>query len=328
MCPLDGFLYYIGVTSEETFSFLINYYWHIIGIGIFLILASLAMFSSNREFIITFFKKISFKPPKLNLWRKRRMFFHFFIYSLIIFHITLTIWGITELRSLCPRSVGDFMIKGQFGASSVFWIIMLSMVIVWGRVLCGWLCVFAPVQEQSVNFLKTCGINPEYRKFKQTPLIYITTGVLWTSFLYNILININNLDYNPSYGYKVASYWIFLGGVITTIPLTMFFTYFFGGRWFCKYVCPIGGFQSLYSRFSLLKIKIDKSKCINCDACTKNCQMGVNISYISGNGINVSDGNCILCGDCIDKCPKKALSFDLRTFFNKKNVQALRFDVE
>ncbi len=71
--------------------------------------------------------------------------------------------------------------------------------------------------------------------------------------------------------------------------------------------------MSIYSRFGLLKIKIDKDKCINCNKCDRSCQMSVDIEkYINNeNTKSIKDGNCIVCGDCIDGCPTDALCFGL-----------------
>ncbi|HHY25887.1 MAG TPA: 4Fe-4S binding protein [Desulfitobacterium dehalogenans] len=35
-------------------------------------------------------------------------------------------------------------------------------------------------------------------------------------------------------------------------------------RAFCKYVCPIPVLQKIIFRFSLLKVKIDPERCIEC----------------------------------------------------------------
>lgn len=166
--------------------------------------------------------------------------------------------------------------------------------------------------KNAANALTGFGINPLNRKFIKMGLIYITTTLFWGSILYNIIKNLNSLNISINNGDRVSDMWLYIGGLLTMFPLTVFFTYLLGNRFFCKYVCPIGGLQSLIAKFSLLKIKIDHSKCINCKICSKNCQMSVNIDhYIASGDPCVRDGNCIVCGDCIDKCPKKALKFGL-----------------
>ncbi|ABQ25580.1 4Fe-4S ferredoxin, iron-sulfur binding domain protein [Geotalea uraniireducens Rf4] len=312
MCPIDGFLYFNGTISEHAFEFLRTYRWYTTGAGaaITIVAFGLYLYTSTHTLPV---QRIRFKWPKLGNWKTRRMYSHSIVYALIILHTSLTIAGVTKLKSLCPRSTTDLISKGQFGQASIFWLVMLLMVFVWGRALCGWLCVFAPVQEQSANLLKTFGFDPSKRKYGQQNLIFFFTAVLLSSLVTGLYRNYNAINFNSNYGYETNSLWIFIGGVITMMPITMFLTYYLGSRWFCKYLCPIGGTLSLYSKFSLVKIGIHKASCGNCDKCTDSCQMGVKVKeYVENNEAAVNDRKCINCGDCVDQCPKQALYFGFR----------------
>ncbi|MGE5412111.1 MAG: 4Fe-4S binding protein [Clostridiales bacterium] len=306
MTPIYGFLNLFGKTSGDAFGFLVEICWQTIGVGIFITLIALLFYPNRKEL----WNKLTFKYPKINTWKKRRTLVHLFIYALITFHIVLSILGKTSIKSVCPRSAFELLAHGVIGTSAMFWIAVLLLVPVWGRALCGWICVYAPVQEQSANLLSAFGIKLNKIKYKQTGLIYLTTAFFWGTVIYYIAKNTGNYNFNSTNGYELNSLWVFLGGAILMVPLTMFFTYFYGHRYFCKYICPIGGLQSLYSKLGLIKVKIDHDKCINCGACTKNCQMSVNVAkHIENYGPAISDGRCISCGDCIDRCPKKALQF-------------------
>jgi ferredoxin-type protein NapH len=78
-------------------------------------------------------------------------------------------------------------------------------------------------------------------------------------------------------------------------------------RAFCKYVCPIPVIQKLGARFALLKVKIDKEKCIDCLLCEKNCPMNIRLLTYKNRGQRVLSTECILCGTCADICPKQAI---------------------
>lgn len=82
------------------------------------------------------------------------------------------------------------------------------------------------------------------------------------------------------------------------------------GRLYCS-ICPVGTFLSFVSRYSLLKIRIDESKCIKCDKCTKNCKA----ECINGKENIVDYTRCVVCGDCMSSCPKDAIKYS----FSKKN---------
>lgn len=76
-------------------------------------------------------------------------------------------------------------------------------------------------------------------------------------------------------------------------------------RPFCKYICPLGAFYSLFQKVSFLRLDVDKDACISCGACAKNCKMQVNPA------LNPNSMECIRCGECISICHKDALRFKI-----------------
>ena len=77
-------------------------------------------------------------------------------------------------------------------------------------------------------------------------------------------------------------------------------------RPFCKYICPLGAFYSLFQKISLLRMRCDKDACIHCGKCAGICPMNVDPSKTP------NSAECIRCGECIKACPKKALVFSVR----------------
>lgn len=76
-------------------------------------------------------------------------------------------------------------------------------------------------------------------------------------------------------------------------------------RAFCKYLCPITVFLKPMSKYSLLRVKVDESKCISCGKCKKVCPMDVDVTDNSRKRKNGTE--CILCMECVDGCPKQAI---------------------
>ncbi|MBR3873337.1 MAG: 4Fe-4S dicluster domain-containing protein [Clostridia bacterium] len=76
-------------------------------------------------------------------------------------------------------------------------------------------------------------------------------------------------------------------------------------RAFCKYLCPVAVFLKPASYFSLLRIRCDKSKCVDCGKCKKVCPMNVDMTDNARTRQNGTE--CILCMECVQNCPKKAL---------------------
>ena len=77
------------------------------------------------------------------------------------------------------------------------------------------------------------------------------------------------------------------------------------GRTYCNTVCPVGTMLSFFSRFSMLRVQLDKSKCKNCSLCEKNCKTSA-IDFKAG---TVDYSRCVSCGDCLTKCKHDALHY-------------------
>ncbi len=77
-------------------------------------------------------------------------------------------------------------------------------------------------------------------------------------------------------------------------------------RAFCKYICPITAFLKPMSYFSLLRVTCGQEKCVSCGKCKRVCPMNVDVTDNSRKRKNGTE--CILCMECANACPKKALS--------------------
>ena len=77
------------------------------------------------------------------------------------------------------------------------------------------------------------------------------------------------------------------------------------GRFYCNTICPVGTTLSLFSRFSLLRVRFDKDKCKSCGMCEKNCKAQA-IDFKNG---KVDYSRCVVCGDCLAKCKFDALHY-------------------
>ena len=82
------------------------------------------------------------------------------------------------------------------------------------------------------------------------------------------------------------------------------------GRTYCNTICPVGTVLSFFARFSIFRPVIDKSKCVNCNLCVKNCKA----SCIDIKNHKIDYSRCVVCGDCISKCKKDAISYTSRRF--------------
>lgn len=84
-------------------------------------------------------------------------------------------------------------------------------------------------------------------------------------------------------------------------------------RPFCKYICPLGAFYSLFNRFSLTRMELNDESCISCGKCVRVCPMQVNVLK------NINSAECIRCGRCAESCPTGAINLSFGKIRLKKN---------
>ncbi len=87
-------------------------------------------------------------------------------------------------------------------------------------------------------------------------------------------------------------------------------------RPFCRYLCPLGAFYSLFHKFSFFQMHLDKDKCIHCKKCEHSCPMAVEVTR------NLNSPECIRCGKCNSVCPTKAISSSF--CYSKKQLDMVK----
>lgn len=183
------------------------------------------------------------------------------------------------------------------GVGAFLFIFVTVTTILFGRVYCGWVCPLGAVQElmhidrYSIRVPKRLDRYLRYVRFIILGIfLYLTiTSSTYTWGKYEPFKVLFNLS-----GSRLA--FILL---LITLGLSIFIE-----RVFCRYICPMGGFLSIISRFSIFGMKIDKDRCISCQRCEKKCPVGA-IEDKGGETI-IDRGECIDCLRCKDVCSKGA----------------------
>ena len=101
---------------------------------------------------------------------------------------------------------------------------------------------------------------------------------------------------------------MFKASILVIVVLLGIFLY----RPFCKWICPLGAFYSLFNKVSFYQYYVDKDKCVSCGKCARTCKMDVDITK------NQHSLECIRCGECKDACPTHAITTSLELIKNKK----------
>ncbi len=197
---------------------------------------------------------------------------------------------------------------------------LLAIGVLVGRFICGWLCLFGLVQELLYKIPVPKLRIPEkvdkplrYLKYAVLavlviglPLFYRTDAGTGLPFFCQFLCPVGTLEggvplvllnsvLRPALG------WLFRWKILLLVLVILSSIVIY--RPFCKYLCPLGAFYSLFQRISLIRIQVDPVKCTGCGTCGKACGMQVDPHKVP------NSTECIRCGECIQKCPAHALSF-------------------
>lgn len=186
-----------------------------------------------------------------------------------------------------------YLFSGVFKAAVIHYAVAKIIgPLIFGRGWCGYACWTAMVLDL-LPFKKSAN---ERKKLGIIRYILFVISLIFVSVLFILGIADKEKIMFISF---IAGNVIYYGvGIILAFVLK-------DNRAFCKYICPVSVFLKPASYFSLMRIKIDTSKCISCGRCKKVCPMNVDITDPSRKRQNGTE--CILCLNCVEACDKKAL---------------------
>jgi len=205
------------------------------------------------------------------------------------------------------------------GAIIVFLVQFLTSLFL-GRVFCGYFCSGAGLQE--------CMMRVSEKPVKSTKINIIKYVIwsLWTLAIIALFIRaggINEIDFFAG----TVDKWMFLTapyrymiyfGVVLLIAVLHLLV---GKRAFCRSVCWMAPFMIIGTKISdglklpRLRLISNQDSCIGCKQCSKKCPMSLDVKTMVETA-NMKNSECILCGECIDICPKKTISY---AFTNKSS---------
>ncbi|MHC5109924.1 MAG: NAD(P)-binding domain-containing protein [Planctomycetota bacterium] len=85
--------------------------------------------------------------------------------------------------------------------------------------------------------------------------------------------------------------------------------FWFSGRVWCRFACPLAALMHIYARFTRFRIFAQKSKCISCNVCTSVCHQGIDVMNFANKGLPMLDPECVRCSACVQSCPTGVLTF-------------------
>ena len=243
----------------------------------------------------------------------------------------------------CPGAVAACplgSLQGSFSSqnrSTVFYIVGILMLygILFGRMICGWACPFGLIGELLYKIK-----SPKVRKSPATRILSFFKYVVLVFFVF--IVPLSYASKNPAVPLPAFCKYIcpvgtiegglgllsnaannsmfaLLGPLFTWKFLLMISTVVgsvFIFRLFCRFICPLGALYGLFNKFSVFGVKVEEDKCTHCNLCISHCKVDIK---------HVGDQECIGCGECVDVCPTKAITWKGPKIFvcsNDIDVQA------
>ena len=187
-----------------------------------------------------------------------------------------------------------------------------------GRLVCGWLCPFGWIQEllHKIPSWK-CKVPKKVNQLLillkyvillifviLLPIVTADQFGLSTPFFCKYICPAGTLEggiplllMNNPLRSTIGFLFTWKAGILIVVIVSSILIF----RPFCRYLCPLGAFYSLFNSISFYQYSVDKAKCMKCGICTKACKMDITTYR------NPNSPECIRCGECIKACPAKAI---------------------
>jgi polyferredoxin/ferredoxin len=237
-------------------------------------------------------------------------------------------WPVNWFLQLDPlAAIGTVLTTHTLYWPLLWSLAVIALTIIFGRFFCGWMCPFGAL-HQFVGFVgnrkKSAAKKIQLNKYRKAQCIK-----------YIILIVLIAMAAFPSIGATLLS------GLLDPIPLvtrsfnmailsifdrsvdvTSVAPRFYEGAWiialvfiaavllnliiprfYCRFICPLGGLFGIINRFSIWRIGKAQDKCRDCKLCEKSCEGGCHPSS------NIRISECVLCFNCREDCKDELMAY-------------------
>lgn len=272
-----------------------------------------------KKYAGSIFMLIVFETIAITLWLSKDNQFYLFNFSYIGCSISLGLFlyakKVKHARSVVQFLVGMYMLlylglmsnenmqiegfwyylfTGVFEAATIHYAVAkIFGPLIFGRGWCGYACWTAMILDLLPFKVPQ---NPRKEKIGVIRYVMFALSLIFVGSLF--LLQVGNLERIMFFSFLIGNILYYLVGIGLAFLLK-------DNRAFCKYICPITVFLKPMSYFSLMRVKVDKDQCIGCNKCRHVCPMNVDMTDNSRKRENGTE--CILCFECVESCPKKAL---------------------
>ena len=222
-------------------------------------------------------------------------------YARVMVQLAVGLYMFVYLGIICRENMQIegfwyYLFSGTFQAAVIHYLVAkIGGPLLFGRGWCGYACWTAMI----LDFLPYKIPKSHERKNKFAIVRYVLFIIALTVVASLFYFKVLNIEMTMFILFIVGNILYYVVGIAMAFAMK-------DNRAFCKYICPITVFLKPASYFSLLRMKVDKNKCIDCKKCVKVCPMDVDVLNEKRSWTNATE--CILCGECSKACPQKAIT--------------------
>jgi polyferredoxin len=205
-----------------------------------------------------------------------------------------------------------FLVSGQVphvhAAGFFLFTSFLMISFVFRKSFCSWICPVGTVSEYLWKlghsiFGRTFQL-PRWADITLRSLKYLVLGF----FAYAVIgmsaasiAEFLNSPYAIIVDVRMLNFFRYLSGTAAWVIFGLVIASIFVQNFWCRYLCPYGGFLGLVSLLSPMRITRNSSTCIDCALCAKACPSALPVDKL----LQIRSAECTGCLECVAICPAK-----------------------
>ena len=188
-----------------------------------------------------------------------------------------------------------------------------------GRAFCSWVCPINMVTDFASFVREKIGMN-QLTGVKQPASRNLRYWILVLSLVVSAIMGVTAFEFISPISMVHRGLVFGVGFGWAAVVIIFLFDLFFLKNGWCGHVCPLGGFYSLLSKFSLIRVDHLEENCTLCMKCKVVCPENQVLYMIGKESLPVVSGECTNCARCIEVCDDDALKFSIISMARNKRT--------
>jgi ferredoxin-type protein NapH len=188
-----------------------------------------------------------------------------------------------------------------------------------GRAFCSWVCPINMVTDFASWVREIIGMN-QLTGVKQPASRNLRYWVLALSLVISAIMGVTAFEFISPISMVHRGLVFGMGFGWAAIVIIFLFDLFVLKNGWCGHICPLGGFYSLLSKFSLIRVSHLEENCTLCMKCKVVCPENQVLFMVGKETLPILSGECTNCARCIEVCDDDALEFSIRSMAQNKKT--------